>query len=311
MSVVPVPISSMTLGTVQLGLPYGVHPGADPIAADLSHSILQEALDNGITTLDTARAYGISEEVIGAFLRKAPADAFPHIITKFSLPEALEAADTDAMRSAVRGSLEASLAALGRERVTALLFHQSPRQSMQSFAVPLGDILQELMDEGRIGVGGLSAFRPSEARSVIGHPAFRCVQLPMNLFDTTSVREGLLEALHSDGVSVFIRSIFLKGLFFMQPDHLTGNLTVAAPYLRQLSDFALAAGRSMEELAFVFVRDTPGVSSVIFGADALGQVTANARMRRLPGLDGFLRQQLQDAFSGVPGHIIVPYLWKP
>lgn len=311
MSRISLTISSMTLGTVQLGLPYGIQPGADPMATDLSLSILQEAFDNGITTLDTARAYGVSEDVIGAFLRMAPAGAFPHIITKFRLPEELEPTHTESIRRVVRDSLDASLAALGRERVTALLFHQSPRQKMQSFVAPLGDILLELMEDGRIESGGLSAFRPSEAHSVIGHPAFRCVQLPMNIFDNTSVRHGLLDALHADGIFIFIRSVFLKGLFFMKPEQLTGNLTVAAPYLRQLASIAVATGLSMDELAYIFVRDTPGVCSVIFGADAPGHVTANARLSRLPSLDDRVRQQLQEVFTDLPEHIIVPFLWKP
>src|SRR5262249_36978880 len=64
-------VSALALGTVELGMDYGIAmPGeygrpAESEAIRLIHA----ALDAGITLIDTARAYGESEAVIGRALR--------------------------------------------------------------------------------------------------------------------------------------------------------------------------------------------------------------------------------------------------
>ena len=73
--------SPMTLGTVQLGMNYGIANEGGKPSLEKSFSILSAALEGGINTLDTARAYGTSEEVIGQFL-KTWKGAVPNIVTK-------------------------------------------------------------------------------------------------------------------------------------------------------------------------------------------------------------------------------------
>src|SRR5690606_38624644 len=77
------PVSALTLGTVQLGLDYGIaNPSGKPNMVQ-AHRILQCALDNHITTIDTSRHYGNSEEVIGSFLKSYVGAVKPFIVTKF------------------------------------------------------------------------------------------------------------------------------------------------------------------------------------------------------------------------------------
>src|SRR5579872_5720532 len=64
-------ISELSLGTVELGLAYGIaapgetlKPGEQQAAA-----LLHTALDRGINLIDTARAYGESERIIGRVLK--------------------------------------------------------------------------------------------------------------------------------------------------------------------------------------------------------------------------------------------------
>ncbi len=64
-------VSAFALGTVELGLDYGIsapgHGGRPPQedAIRLVHS----AIDAGINLIDTARAYGASEEILGQALK--------------------------------------------------------------------------------------------------------------------------------------------------------------------------------------------------------------------------------------------------
>ena len=59
-------VSNMSLGTVQLGLNYGIaNRYGKPDKQKLFPA--KRSFENGITSLDTARGYGDSEQVIGGF----------------------------------------------------------------------------------------------------------------------------------------------------------------------------------------------------------------------------------------------------
>ena len=75
--------SKIILGTVQLGMPYGLGEWKDEVMPEsVAFSILDEAWASGINTLDTANSYGLSEERIAKFLRLNPQKSF-HVISKF------------------------------------------------------------------------------------------------------------------------------------------------------------------------------------------------------------------------------------
>ena len=57
-------ISELTLGTVQLGLAYGVNNYRGMPSFEESSAILDTALSEGIISFDTAQAYGESETVL-------------------------------------------------------------------------------------------------------------------------------------------------------------------------------------------------------------------------------------------------------
>ncbi len=61
-------ISQFSLGTVQLGLSYGVANDSGKPSREQAHELLRCALEGGVNSIDTAAAYGDSEEVIGSFL---------------------------------------------------------------------------------------------------------------------------------------------------------------------------------------------------------------------------------------------------
>ena len=58
-------VSAMSLGTVQLGMNYGIANNSGQPDEEKSFSMLRAALENGVTSLDTARVYGNAEDVLG------------------------------------------------------------------------------------------------------------------------------------------------------------------------------------------------------------------------------------------------------
>ena len=70
-----------TLGTVQLGMPYGISNRSGQPSREIARQMLDTAYDLGVRALDTASDYGTSEEILGN--ERAP-DKF-HITSKFSI----------------------------------------------------------------------------------------------------------------------------------------------------------------------------------------------------------------------------------
>ena len=81
-----IPISAMTLGTVQLGLNYGINNKSGMPTEAKSFEILDTARESGVTVLDTSNDYGESEAVIGRYLR-AYGDKPLSVCTKFRLDQ--------------------------------------------------------------------------------------------------------------------------------------------------------------------------------------------------------------------------------
>src|SRR5260370_13235714 len=74
--------SEISLGTVELGIDYGIAAGGEILrpAADEAARLLHRALDLGINLIDTARAYGESEDIIGRALEARRSEF--HLVSK-------------------------------------------------------------------------------------------------------------------------------------------------------------------------------------------------------------------------------------
>ena len=60
-------LSMMSLGTVQLGMKYGISNKTGQPSLEESFSLLNCAMEHGVNALDTSRDYGTSEDVLGSY----------------------------------------------------------------------------------------------------------------------------------------------------------------------------------------------------------------------------------------------------
>ena len=302
-------ISKLTLGTVALGLDYGIsNTGAKPSQQE-SFDLLSTAVRGGINSMDTASSYGNAESVLGSFLATLPHQNHPVITTKFRmLPEDL--GNRKLLFEKVRESILHSLELLKLDSVPFCLFHMPDNLSQKSVQDLLPELLTSLKAEKLIDIGGVSVYHPQEVAWWIDVPEVQALQIPMNIMDHRLAKAGLLKELAEKQKSVFVRSVFLQGLFFMDPEKLSGNLLVAAPFLRQLRVLAESAGLSIAQLAFSYIKDIPEVTSIIFGAVTPAQVKENLEMVNLPKLSENIKQRIEIAFREVPEHILMPGTWK-
>jgi len=300
-------LSPMTLGTVQLGMNYGIANQNGKPKEETSFAILKAALEGGVKVLDTARAYGDSEEVIGRFLKQWKGEK-PAIITK--IPKLKGDTPQELERFAVE-SAEASLERLGVDRLDGILLHGSQDPLLHKSAC--AKAMQSLLDRGYTDRVGVSVYTAEEIEGMLSYDVFSLTQIPMNLFDQSLLKGGYPERLKERGYDVFVRSVFWQGLFFLDPDRVTDPdlIRYAVPHIRLLRSFAEENGCSVPQLAIGFIRQCVGVSSLVLGADTPEQVRTNLSYFDTPLPDESLMACLREAFPSVSVPEIMKVLSRP
>jgi aryl-alcohol dehydrogenase-like predicted oxidoreductase len=202
-------MSKIALGTAQFGLPYGISNSHGQVDRNEINQIWEVARGSDITMLDTAIAYGNSEENIGA----TDSVGF-EIVTK--LPP-IPGAETS-IAQWVQFQIATSLTKLKRNSVYGLLLH-NPADLLGPCGDELLTSLENLKRDGLIQKFGISIYSPNELDSLVArNPNFLpdIVQTPLNIFDRSIESSGWLARLSAMNVEIHARSVFLQGLL-LQP----------------------------------------------------------------------------------------------
>lgn len=257
----------MVLGTVQLGMPYGVANKTGQPDQGLANDILQAAWEGGIRTLDTAQAYGESEAVLGNFLRSYPECPFD-VITKL-------AANVDiASSSDIANAVSRSTERLGRKPV-AMLLHSYTQ--LAHWDGVLGETLTDLASRGEVGCLGISVYEPDEFHHAVEHPDILWIQAPLNVFDQRLIKQGFIDRADKKGKHVFLRSIFLQGLLLMAPRTLPSTMAFASPAIEKWQKLCLHHELTPYEAALMFALYSASDAQIVIGCEARAQVEKNLK----------------------------------
>jgi aryl-alcohol dehydrogenase-like predicted oxidoreductase len=281
------PLSQLVLGTMTFG---------DTVDLDIARTMVDTALDAGITSLDTANGYaaGRSEEMLGEILT-GRRDTVT-VATKAGIYPGDAGGQPLLSAPALRSSLEASLRRLRTEYVDVYYLHQPDR------SVPIDETVSALGDfvkEGKvraIGVSNFSAWQIGDvnvACDAFGTPRPVLAQQLYNLvarrieaeyaeFATTKdlativynpLGGGLLTGRHSFTESPTEGRFGSSALSAMYKDRYWNAETFAV--IDALSSVAAGAGVSLPELALRWLLSKPVVSSVLLGGSKPHQLEAN------------------------------------
>jgi aryl-alcohol dehydrogenase-like predicted oxidoreductase len=266
-------MSKIALGTAQFGLPYGISNTHGQVDRAEIEKIWQVARGANITMLDTAIAYGNSEENIGA----TESIGFD-IVTK--LPP-LSGAETSVTQWA-HSQIENSLAKLNRNSVYGLLLH-NPADLLAANGDQLLAALINLKRDGLIKKFGVSIYAPTELDSLFSRiPNFSpdIVQAPLNVIDQSITSSGWLTLLSKMNIEIHIRSVFLQGLLLQQPSERSVAFSKWSSVFAQFDSWSNAQQMSPLAACLGHVLSYPEVSRVIIGvtsANELGQlITASS-----------------------------------
>ena len=285
------------LGTVQFGLDYGVSNPRGRVAEQEVRRILRTAWDSGVRFLDTAAAYGTSEEVLG---RAIEPDCRFQIVTK--VPKITPEHGPGEAAPFIRRTFEQSLRRLRADSVYSLMFHHA-----DDLLSEVGDeaytTLQAFKRDGLIKKIGVSAYTQPQLEAVLKR--FKCdlVQVPVSVLDQRLVQSGCLADLQRQGIEIHARSVFLQGLLLMNPDELKSHFAPVRPLLHEFHAEAKRLGVTPLKLALTYISGIDMISQMIVG------VTREEELREI--LDT-LREPVStdfDRFAVSDEAMINPALW--
>jgi aryl-alcohol dehydrogenase-like predicted oxidoreductase/spore coat polysaccharide biosynthesis protein SpsF (cytidylyltransferase family) len=303
------PRSEFTLGTAQLGMEYGVVNDQGKPAVDQAVAMVRRAIAHGVTTLDTARAYGTAEEVLGKALGGAWASRV-EVVTKLDLSGLPANADEAQVRSQVDNSIALSCQALGTSRLAVVLLHRW--QDRDSWNGAAWRRLLELREEGRVAVLGASVYRTNEALEALGDPAIEHLQIPMNVLDWRWEAAGVDRmAASRPGVVVHARSVLLQGVLAHSANRWPVVEGFRALECSQILErLAAEFGReSITDLCLAYVRSLAWVTSVVVGCESMDQIEENLRLCRTPKLSPEQCEQLRKLMPRAPENFLNPSKW--
>lgn len=301
-------ISKITLGTVQLGMNYGINNTDGKPSEQLAEQVLSAAVNGGITTFDTSSDYGTSEKVIGDFF-KCCKDDKPLIVTKFGVGGFDNPLSEIEVEKVIRKQVETSLDRLGYKKLPLLLTHNE--KDLDFYGKIIVSTLKKLQSEGLVDKVGASLNHFSYAEKVINYGIFEAVQLPLNMMDVKNALGNDIKNLAKNDIAVFIRSVFLQGLFFRNPDALpNGVLQNAKEPLKKVRKIAEEENMSIAGLAISCIRDLKGVSSLVMGAEKPEQVKENIELINVKKISDNAREKITVAFRDVDARVLCPWLWN-
>jgi len=298
-------LSVLSLGTVQLGLNYGINNADGKPSQETSNAILDCAIANGINCLDTAAAYGDSEVVIGNWLKTVDPANRPFIVTKAAR---IEPMPLDALRNDMKQRVAESKKRLGVEQLDMLMLHHF--DDYLANQETLLKVMQELKAEGDVRFIGASAYSHHDY-GVLADAGFDATQIPINIFDWGQIENGGLKKLEQSGMMVFVRSVYLQGLVFQDPDHLAPGMEFARDTLVKFRALCAKYNMSPAALAMAYAVSLPGVTSLVLGSEKVEQVQQNVQLlEQAAELTAEQMAEIRENFIDTPNRVLNPSIWK-
>lgn len=285
-------VSTLSLGTVALGMAYGIAPRAQtgqsekrahlPPPPAEAVQLLHRAIDIGINFIDTARGYGSSESIIGQALRERRDEVV--LATKVNcLDTAGRPLQGKALRQRIVESVATSLQHLQTEWIDLLMLHSAPIQLLAAGeAVAL---LKEIQAQGLTRYIGASTYGVEAPRLAI-EQGVDALQVAYNVLDQRMADE-IFPLAQSRGVGIVVRSVFLKGALTERAEGLPDHLESLKFHSRAFRQYAsqLQPPLTAAQLALRFALARSDVATILVGVRSeaeLAEAAAAANADPLP-----------------------------
>jgi aryl-alcohol dehydrogenase-like predicted oxidoreductase len=268
--------------------------------------IIHKALDAGINLVDTADAYGDSEEIVGRALKGRRDNVV--LATKFARPMGSDPNQQGASRRWIITAVEGSLRRLQTDHIDLYQVHRpDPGTDIEETLSALTDLVRS----GKIrafGTSGLPASDLVEAHWVAerrGLERLRTEQPPYSILNRGIERE-VLPVAQRYGMGILAWGPLGQGMLTGRVRRGQDSDVIRAKFNTVFSDerrldaverlipLAEEAGLSMPHLAMAFVISHPGVTSALLGVRTMEQLDG-----LLAGVDVVLSDEVLDRIDEI------------
>ena len=307
------PTPKLVLGTVQLGGNYGIANTTGQPNKKQCQALIKMAIANGVIYLDTARAYGNSEEMIGQSL-KGGWEGRAKIISKLSpLDDCPQDVHNSTLQAFVDASIFKSCSALRVQKIDVLMLHRVSHLTDWN-----GGVWQRLLDlqsSRVIGELGASVQTPEELAKALRVSEIHYIQMPYNLLDWRwdSIIPEILATKASRKLIIHVRSALLQGLLPSIDDEnwRRANVAQGSSIRDWLASHVLSCNRlNITDLCLNYVNALPWVDGIAIGIDNMSQLIENINHFNLQPLNAVQVENIQNTRPKLNKDTLNPALWR-
>ena len=257
-------MSKIALGTVQFGIDYGINSMNGQVKPTEVEDILNYAYCQNINLLDTAPAYGNSEQVLGV----ANVQNFK-VVTKTRHFDNAEIGNHEI--ELMKKDFTRSLSDLRQDSVYGVLVHNAD-DLLKPGSEKLFKQIDDLKQAEKIKKIGVSVYDHKQLNTILENFDIDLVQLPFNILDRRMIDSGMLAKLREKDIEVHARSVFLQGLLLMseqnRPDKFKRWRVLWKIWHEWLNDNQITALEATIRHAI----SMPEISKVLVGVDTTDQL---------------------------------------
>lgn len=286
------------IGTVQFGMDYGISNAAGKVAKCEVSKILNLAKTNGIAVLDTACAYGDSEEILGDVL---VSDHTFSIVTKTPVFEKEIISKSEIAK--LNDTFASSLRKLRQNFIYGLLVHAA-EDLLKEGGGRLWDAMCVLKDRGLVKKIGVSIYTAEQIDRVLSKYSIDLIQVPVNVFDQRLLLNGYLKEMKKVNIEIHARSILLQGVLLTRVQELPPHFKPLFHHLRRYYEFVYKYNWTPLQTALGFVLGINELDTVLVGVESILQLQEIMKVAQP------LDYKLFERFAIVDDIFLNPSKWK-
>lgn len=298
----------LVLGTVAFGLDGYSLPNTNKPkpSVDKVVEMLDYAHGHGIEFVDTANAYEDAENRIKIY----GAEKFK--ITSKLKPNCLVGLSNSEILAKVKEELLIDLKRLGLSCLWGYYFH-TPEYIYNKKAIAA---LMECKKEGLVSNIGVSVYEPKDAYYA-AKSGIDIIQIPYNILDQRLHKINFFHIAKENGVIVFGRQPFLKGLLTMSIDEIPSYLKQTDASIRLIDKIVSKYHFTRIEACLLFSLMEDNIDYVVFGVDNMKQLQDNMMLNKFYEVGSSMAKafepcytELKESFEHIDNYIVMPSLWE-
>ena len=249
------------IGTAQFGLNYGIANSKGKMKTNEIKKIIKYARTNNIKNIDTAHAYGDSEQRLGNVG-----------IKNFNVIVKLPATNpTQPYDQWVKKSIHSSFKKLKINKADTVLVHNAKFLLNPKMGKKIYEELKKFKNKNIINNIGVSIYSISDLKNIIKKFPMDVVLISLNIFDQRILNKKIINTLKRKNIKIYTRSTFLQGLLLMSKNKIPAKFNRWKKkfdmWFRELEDKKVSA----YDACLDFVMKNKDVDKTLIGIDDFKQ----------------------------------------